>query len=338
MDIGKNKILIAFLLLFGLTSFCVEDGDVISKQEAKQNEVIVVAENDLLGVLQLFIRDIDGSNPVQLTFNSFKSWMPAISPDGTRIAYARQMPGTIEIWLISVDGKVNRQIASGDINITPEWSPDGKEIFYTHGDSGDPGTLRRIYKMKPDGSGKEQLIKEEGSFSEMIPSISPDGKQIAFTSNRSGKEKYEIWKADIDGTNLTRLTTVSYDSVLQANIQQKVPAWSPDGTKIAMWRGVEMTELSRDGSERDRKIMQSWKVCVMNADGTGLTAVDFGDDPTWSLDGKYILHPDPLNRDKNQPGKISVKMHLPDGSNNVTLFKTRRNFGRMDVGVVKILR
>ena len=36
-------------------------------------------------------------------------------------------------------------------------------------------------------------------------------------------------------------------------------------------------------------IFNSWKVCVMNTDGTELTAIDFGDDPTWSNDGKSIV-------------------------------------------------
>ena len=114
------------------------------------------------------------------------------------------------------------------------------------------------------------------------------------------------------------------------------PAWSPDGSKIALWRGVEMTELAKDGGQRDRKIFQSWKVCVMNSDGTGLTAVDFGDDPAWSNDGKYILHPDPINRDQNRNGRISVKIHLSDGSKNRTLFRTGKDFARMDVGYMNI--
>lgn len=327
------KMLQILLVILAFIS-CHKKDNIISPNNLKQ-EIMVVSEEDSNGVLQLFIRNIDGSNPTQLTFNSNKSWMPAISPIGDKIAYVLESSTSSDIYVINVDGSCNQILTTGGLNITPTWTPDGAKILYTHTATLNGSIPQRILHMDADGSNKKPLISDSGQYSEVVPTISPDGSQVAFASDRSGENKYEIWKVNMNGTNLTRLTTSGYDELIQGNIQQKVPSWSPDGNKIALWQGVEMSELNLDGSERDQMIFNSWKVCVMNTDGTGLTAVDFGDDPTWSNDGQYILHPDPINRDENLNGAISVKILKSDGTNIKTLFKTSKNFGRMDVGIIE---
>jgi len=82
--------------------------------------------------------------------------------------------------------------------------------------------------MKKDGTGRERVTQDDGDFAEWVPSLSPDASRLVFASDRSGPDKYEIWKVNSDGSELIRLTEVGYDSVIGANIQMKVPAWSPD--------------------------------------------------------------------------------------------------------------
>ena len=58
-----------------------------------------------------------------------------------------------------------------------EYSPDGKYIYYNGSKNG--GTMQ-LWRMKPDGSNKEQLTFDE--YNDWFPHISPDGKWIAFIS------------------------------------------------------------------------------------------------------------------------------------------------------------
>ena len=58
-----------------------------------------------------------------------------------------------------------------------EYSPDGKYIYYNGSKAG--GTMQ-LWRMKPDGSNKEQLTFDE--YNDWFPHISPDGKWIAFIS------------------------------------------------------------------------------------------------------------------------------------------------------------
>ncbi len=91
-------------------------------------------------------------------------------------------------------------------------------------------------------------------------------ERIAFTSDRDGD--YDIFTINADGTDRIKLTKNTVDD--------KDPAWSPDGKKIAF-------ASDRDGD---------WEIFVMNADGSSPVKLtrNTKDDryPAWSPDGKKI--------------------------------------------------
>ena len=61
--------------------------------------------------------------------------VPALSPDGTRIAYVVRTPDaekdrtTTALWLAE-DGAEPRQLTQGDSDAAPAWSPDGAQIAF----------------------------------------------------------------------------------------------------------------------------------------------------------------------------------------------------------------
>ena len=83
------------------------------------------------------------------------------------------------------------------------------------------------------------------------PSWSPDGTKIAFSSDIDGQSGYNIYVMDIDGSNITRLTTNN-------DAYDQYPSWSPDGTKIAFYSGDSIF---------------SSQIYTMNSDGTNQTRV-----------------------------------------------------------------
>jgi TolB protein len=88
-----------------------------------------------------------------------------------------------------------------------------------------------------------------------------------------------LYTIDADGANLTRLTT---------HPQDQLPAWSPDGQRIAF--ASDRTSTNMD-------------IFVINTDGTGLTQLTsdqaMDNFPTWSPDGQYIAFTS--NRDPSTP-------------------------------------
>ena len=99
-----------------------------------------------------------------------------------------------------------------------------------------------MWLLQPDGSGETKI----GNFSsDTAPAARPQGGNFAFMSfDRDGAGNWEIWTANVDGSNPVRLT--------KDNASDGLPTWSPDGQSIAF--------VSDRGGV--------WGIWAMNADGS----------------------------------------------------------------------
>ena len=213
-----------------------------------------------------------------------------------------------DVFTIASDGTGARRLIR-DAH-SPSWSPDGKEIAFVSGRSGD----EEVYVARADGTRIRRLTLLRGP--DLSPSWSTDGRQLAwsrageiwtmgsvgsdkrrivakaeiwhehhsptwhgarlvFSSNRVSAFNAELYSVRaFDGGGVRRLTfTKGDDGVLG---DDGMPDYSPDGKRIVFT------------SNRDRQA----EIYVMNADGSGqrrLTrkpADDFS--PRFSPDGREI--------------------------------------------------
>jgi Tol biopolymer transport system component len=177
---------------------------------------------------------LTGGEPRLITQNT-PSYLHGWNPNGKEIAIVAQRNGSKIYNLYKVDIADGKETALTS-NITghvdgPEYSPDGKYIYYNANVSG----TMQIWRMKPDGGGKEQLTFDE--FNNWFPHISPDGKWMVFIS----------FPPDIDPnshpsykTVMLRLMplaqpgapkTVAYLYGGQGTLN--APSWSPDSRYVA---------------------------------------------------------------------------------------------------------
>jgi Tol biopolymer transport system component len=287
--------------------------------------LIAVSYKDTSGVNQIFLVTPDGLQRTQLTHNTFDSIYPRWSPNGASLVYVRRnQDGSTSIRVANADGSNDRAIAdSMSVNMTPDWRDD-QAIAYTSGTS--ERTDMHIWTMSPDGTNKRQVTS--GGARDLAPTYSPDGQSIAFCSDRSGG-RWQVWKTNADGTSPMQLTQSSVDPATGFPVEQKVPAWSPDGRTIAYWSGIEMDYLSagvRNGTApptaTDILIFHSWYIWLMNSDGTNQRRLTPGDDPAWSADSTLVLHPTMPFFHFIQPEQPGVGSTGVDGTGRDMIFST----------------
>jgi TolB protein len=229
-------------------------------------------------------------------------------PFDTRMAFISTRGGrSKELWVMNFDGSGLKQLTrNGTINLSPRWSPDGREILFTSYRDRHP----KLYAMDFP-SGRDRAVVA-GRGLTIGGAFSPDGREIAISREES-KGNSDIVLLDRSGAVVDRLTD---DDGIDVS-----PSWSPDGRRIAYCssRGGSPQIYVLDlGSRQSRRVsMQgsyntqpSWspagdriaytgrvggrfQIFVVEAGGGGARQItrSGGDnvDPSWSPDGRYLV-------------------------------------------------
>ncbi len=291
---------------------------------------VIVSHGDEKGILQLYRIKEDGSDRLQLTHSERGCRMPACSPDGRKLIYVQQFDHSLSLWISDIDGKNARSLVDEGMNLIPSWLPDSLHVVWMKAAPGkDPSRKSQIHLMNTETGESRRLFSdpEQLKFSNSMPVVSPRGGLIAFVSDRSGDMR--IWVSNLDGSKARQVSSpeVDYHDVIKAPIEQKVPAWSPDGKWIAHWEGVEMVHMGKftgvPNPQRDRQISETFHVWVASSDGRGRRKFGRGDDPTWSPDG-FVTRAFP----DSKRGGPNVVIETESGEKELSIVPARRNWGR----------
>lgn len=129
------------------------------------------------GQHDVYVIPAGGGGPARkVTDGATSSYFHAWAPDSRTIAFTRGSAGKADIFLAPIEGGREDQLTHDTLNDGPDFTPDGKLIYF---DSVRSGTTQ-IWRMHADGSAPEQVTDSEGMSSS--PHVSPDGKAIAFLS------------------------------------------------------------------------------------------------------------------------------------------------------------
>ncbi len=162
----------------------------------------------------------------RLTNHPWDDLHPAISPDGSRIAYTSRRNGYWDIYIFDLrDGSLTRVTDTPEYDGWPTWSPDGQWLAYETYKNGNLD----IFIQSLSDLNQAPIPLTITPSADHSPAWSPLGQEIAFVSDRSGQS--EIWTARLDQIG-ERYTNIS----LGVGSPVHSPSWSPDG-HFLIWGG-----------------------------------------------------------------------------------------------------
>jgi dipeptidyl aminopeptidase/acylaminoacyl peptidase len=115
-----------------------------------------------------------GDAPRKLTNGASGSFFHAWAHDSQTVAFTRGSAGKADIFTIPVGGGAETRLTSDTVNDGPDYTPDGKLIYFDSSRSGST----QIWRMKSDGTAAEQVTDD--GYLNSSPHVSPDGKSVAF--------------------------------------------------------------------------------------------------------------------------------------------------------------
>jgi Tol biopolymer transport system component len=226
----------------------------------------------------LWLMDI-GSTPRKLTDDPYMETEPAWSPDGGRIAYSSDKGGgLLNLWVLDRKTGTSRQLTRLETSaMGAAWSPDGSRIAFLDVD----GVWRRASVSVVDVATGTVTKIHESSFGPGTPTWSRDGAFVVVAALDPYSSRFR------EGTNqLLRIPVAPADSAqaitlfADRSIDSRAgagPAWSPDGTSMAVINAGVLTVVPVSGEGRPVGPPRKLTSEIAHA-------------PSWTADSRRILY------------------------------------------------
>jgi serine/threonine protein kinase/Tol biopolymer transport system component len=239
------------------------------------------------------------SNIHAVTSEVGMEWQPALSPDGSQVAFVAYRDGRQSVVIKSTrataggGGLTLTQGVHRALELFPQWSPDGESVRFTACATVSLWEAAECSLMETGrlgGSIRAPDLPRNAQW----PSWSPDGSRIAFVASGDSILTYST----ADGTTtLVAVPEPTLRSILS-------PVWSPDGRWIAYVYGYPGALISFQ--------LNPSSIWIVNADGGEPVRVT-GDDytaisPAW-LDADHLL----FVSDSDGPREVYVVEVGPTG-------------------------
>jgi Tol biopolymer transport system component/DNA-binding winged helix-turn-helix (wHTH) protein len=212
----------------------------------------IAYSSDRGGKFDIWVQQVTGGDPVQITKSPGHNWQPDWSPDGKYIVY-RSEDGEGGLFIIPTLGGVGSERKIAPNGYYPRWSPDGSQILFQ---TNQVPRVNHFGVVRLDGSEPHEVLTEfvaKHGISPKSAAWHPDGKRISvwiWDADAMNRPVPTFWtvpvaggqgtKSEIDPQILKQLGGVSVRSNDESDKDFKF-SWTPSGRAILFehtFRGV----------------------------------------------------------------------------------------------------
>jgi serine/threonine protein kinase/Tol biopolymer transport system component len=209
-----------------LTRLTFDDGLQIGATWSPDGRLVAYSSNRG-GKFDIWMQQVNGGNPIQLTKGAGQNWQPDWAPDGKYIAY-RSEAGDGGLFIVPALGGAGLERKVSSFGYYPRWSPDSTQILFQSMDLGGM-EVGRFFIVGLDGTAPREVLKELGAVSTVSAAWHPDGKRIS------------AWVQDNERpASIPTFLTVPVEGGTSVRTEMR-PEVGPDATNALDW-----TEWSQD--------------------------------------------------------------------------------------------
>jgi len=204
---------------------------------------------------------LNGGQPVAINTALRSPRFFDVSPDGTELLVGNlENLGRFSLWVMSVTGRVTRQIGELQADDYAAWTPDGNHVVYSNG--------RNVLVVGEDGQPPKSLFTAPGQVS--FISMSPDAQVFRFTVRDMATKAEALWEASAQGENIRplladwsghlsaccgRWTRDGLYYVFQAKRNGRNDLWALATPRLFLWnKNVEPLQLTGGPLEYSRPL------------------------------------------------------------------------------------
>jgi Tol biopolymer transport system component len=168
------------------------------------------------GFNDLFTYDLEKSALVRLTNDAYAEMDPAWSPDGRSLAFSTDRfttnldtvaAGPLRLAVMDVESRAVREIGGFDNakNINPQWTPDGRELYFLSDRQG----VTNVYRINLETKQTRQLtnlLTGASGITELSPAMSSAPGRVIFSAYEN--DGYNIYSLDEEMQRLTGMEPV----------------------------------------------------------------------------------------------------------------------------------